>query len=95
MATPLSLRTILLQMKLELNNHDITVTIGVPREDVTINECYDMFASCLIGITFRQQQIDNYILEKAEELSEDIDLNKIITFNDKESEDYSFKSCKD
>ena len=82
-------------MKLELNNHDITVTIGVPREDVTINECYDMFASCLIGITFTQDQINNYIIDKARELSEELDFDKIIRWNDKESEDYSFESCKD
>lgn len=58
-------------MRLELSNHDITVTIGVPREDVTISEWYDMFASCLIGVTFTQEQINNYIIDKAEELSED------------------------
>lgn len=78
-------------MEIRLSNHDITVTIGVPREDVTIQECFDMFASCMIGITFTQEQINNYIIDKAEELSEDAK----ITWNDKESEDDYFESCKD
>lgn len=85
-------------MRLELSNHDITVTIGVPREDVTINECFDMFTSCLIGVSFTKEQIDNYIIDKAEELSEDaknVSFDKIITWNDKESEDDYFESCKD
>ena len=63
-----------MQMKLELNNHDITITVGIPREDVTISEWYDMFGACLIGITFTQEQINNYILDKAQELSEDVPL---------------------
>jgi len=71
-------------MKIEVSSYDRTVTISVPQNDVTISEWYDMFASCLIGITFRQEQIDNYILDKAEELSEDVkttSFDEIIRWN--------------
>jgi hypothetical protein len=63
-------------MKIEVNSYDRTVTIGVPQNDVTISEWYDMFASCLIGVTFTQEQINNYIIDKANELSEDVPLCK-------------------
>lgn len=64
-------------MKIEVNSYDKTVTISVPQSDVTIDEWYDMFASCLIGVTFTQQQINNYIIDKANELSEDVPLCKL------------------
>ena len=63
-------------MKLQVENHDITVIISKPYGDVTITEWYDMFASCLIGVTFTQEQINNYIIDKANELLEDVTLCK-------------------
>lgn len=69
-------------MQIKLESHGITVTVSSQYNDVTISEWFEAFRTCLIGISFVPEQIDNYIIEKANELEE-------------ESEDYGIESCKD
>lgn len=58
-------------MELTLKMHETKITIEQEYDDITIDEMFNHFNSLLIGVTFSQAQIDNYILEKAEELQEE------------------------
>jgi len=60
-------------MELTLKMHDVQMTILKEFDDCTIDEMYQMFGALLISATYSQTQIDNYIIEKAEELREDED----------------------
>jgi hypothetical protein len=58
-------------MELSLKMHETRMTIEQQYDDITIDEMFNYFNSLLISATFSQTQIDNYIIEKAEELQED------------------------
>lgn len=58
-------------MELTLKMHETKITIEQEYDDITIDEMFNHFNSLLIGVTFSQAQIDNYILERAEELQEE------------------------
>lgn len=60
-------------MELTLKMHDVEMIIKKEYDDVTIDEMYQMFGALLISATYSQTQIDNYIIDKAEELREDED----------------------
>lgn len=60
-------------MELTLKMHDAEMTIKKEYDDTAIDEMYQMFAALLISASYSQTQIDNYIIDKAEELREDED----------------------
>ena len=66
-------------MELMLKMHDVEMIIKKEYDDNTIDEMYQMFGALLISATYSQAQIDNYIIEKAEELREDIEEDLIFT----------------
>ena len=66
-------------MELMLKMHDVEMIIKKEYDDNTIDEMYQMFGALLISATYSQAQIDNYIIEKAEELREDIEDDLIFT----------------
>ena len=55
-------------MEITIKNYDIKVTVSNDEEGLSMSEAFDMFFTCLRGITFQQVQIDNYIRDKAEEI---------------------------
>jgi hypothetical protein len=55
-------------MQLTLKHYDITTIIEMP-DDISIDEIFEQFNALLISATFQQVTIDNWIIEKAEELS--------------------------
>ena len=50
-----------------MKSYDITVTVKKD-EDATVSDVFDMFLTCMLGITYQQSTLDDYIIEKAEEL---------------------------
>jgi hypothetical protein len=71
---------------ISVKNSDGEVIIN--REDgMTIDELYNDFNAIAIALTYQQVQVDNYIMEKAEELNNDIEfkVESILQENLKES----------
>ena len=62
-------------MELSLKMHETKTTIEQQYDDITIDEMFNMFSALLISATFSQTQIDNYIIDKANELKEEEDFN--------------------
>ena len=58
-------------MELTLKMHDVEMIIKKEYDDTTINEMFQLFGALLISATYSQAQIDNYIIEKSEELQEE------------------------
>jgi hypothetical protein len=54
-------------MKIFLKHYEIKVTIDMP-DDVTLDEVFEQFNALLIFATFQQESINNWIIEKADEL---------------------------
>ena len=57
-------------MQLTIKHYDISATIQTS-DDITLDEVMQQFNALLISATFSQVQIDNWIIEKAEELLQD------------------------
>jgi len=55
-------------MQLTLKHYGITTNIEMP-DDITIDEIFEQFNALLISATFQQVSIDNWIIEKADELT--------------------------
>lgn len=57
---------------ISVKNSDGEVIIN--REDgMTIDELYNDFNAIAIALTYQQVQVDNYIIERAEELNNEIE----------------------
>ena len=56
-------------MQLTIKHFDISATIETS-DDITLDEIMTQFNALLISATFSQGQINNWIIEKAEELLE-------------------------
>ena len=63
-------------MEIIIKNYDTIVTIKREQDDLNLDETFDMIRAALIGISWLPSQIDDYIIEKAEELKQNIN-NKI------------------
>jgi hypothetical protein len=57
-------------MQLTIKHYDISATIQTS-DDITLDEVMNQFNALLISATFSQVQIDNWIIDKAEELIQD------------------------
>lgn len=55
-------------MQLTIKHYDISATIETS-DDITLDEIMTQFNALLISATFSQAQINNWIIEKAEELT--------------------------
>jgi hypothetical protein len=55
-------------MQLTLKHYDITISVETS-DDITIDDLYHQFNALLISATFSQEQINNWIIDKAEELN--------------------------
>ena len=55
-------------MEITMKSYDITVTVKKDDEGVAVSEAFDMFLTCMLGITYQQSTLDDYIIELAEEL---------------------------
>jgi len=57
-------------MQISLKHYNITATIDMP-DDVSLDEVFEQFNALLISATFQQESINNWIIEKADELKLD------------------------
>ena len=55
-------------MEITIKHYDTTVTVKKDQEDLSIDEMFEMINIALIGISWQQDTINDYIIEKAEEL---------------------------
>ena len=56
-------------MQISLKHYEITATIDMPN-DVSLDEVFEQFNALLISATFQQESINNWIIEKADELNQ-------------------------
>jgi hypothetical protein len=56
-------------MQISLKHYEIKVTIDMP-DDVSLDEVFEQFNALLISATFQQESINNWIIEKADELNQ-------------------------
>lgn len=57
-------------MEITIKHYGTTISVKKDYEDVNMEEVFQMISSALIGVSWQQSQIDEYIIEKAEELKE-------------------------
>jgi hypothetical protein len=57
-------------MQISLKHYGITITVDMP-DDVSLDEVFEQFNALLISATFQQETINNWIIEKADELKND------------------------
>jgi hypothetical protein len=56
-------------MQISLKHYEIKVTIDMP-DDVSLDEVFEQFNALLISATFQQESINQWIIEKADELNQ-------------------------
>lgn len=57
-------------MKLELTTYGKKISLETEHDDVSVDEYFDAFKTLLIGVTFSERTINEFIIELAEELKE-------------------------
>ena len=55
-------------MEITMKSYDMTVIVKNDDEGATVQDVFDMFLTCMLGITYQQSTLDDYIIEMAEEL---------------------------
>ena len=48
---------------LQIINHGVTVSVTIDHSDVTIGEMFDAFKAAMVGITFSEEQIRDYMAQ--------------------------------
>jgi len=57
-------------MQISLKHYGITITVEMP-DDSSLDEVFEQFNALLISATFQQATINQWIIEKADELNND------------------------
>lgn len=58
-------------MEIIFKQYDTVVSVKKDFDDVSLEEVFHMINTALIGVSWQQCQIDEYIIEKAESLNQD------------------------
>lgn len=56
--------------KLTITNYGITAAVCYDHNDVSLEQWYDAFRGCLVGVGFTEEQLENFVLEIAESISD-------------------------
>jgi hypothetical protein len=56
-------------MQISLKHYGMTITVEMP-DDSSLDELFEQFNALLISATFQQESINNWIIEKADELNQ-------------------------
>ena len=56
--------------KLSLSTNDTTISIEFDNWDVDLDQYFQAFKTLLVGATFMEEQIDHWIIDKGELLSD-------------------------
>jgi hypothetical protein len=62
--------------KLSLTTDGTTISIEFDNFDVDLNQYFQAFKTLLVGATFTEKQVNNWIIDEAEILSKDDDTPK-------------------
>ena len=62
--------------KLSLSTKDTTMSIEFDNWDIDLDQYFQAFKTLLIGATFQESQIDHWIIDEGEMLSENDDTSK-------------------
>ena len=62
--------------KLSLSTNDTTMSIEFDNWDVDLDQYFQAFKTLMVGATFTEEQVDHWIIDEAEILSEDNDTPK-------------------
>jgi hypothetical protein len=62
--------------KLSLSTNDTTMSIEFDNWDIDLDQYFQAFKTLLIGATFQESQIDHWIIDEGEMLSENDDTSK-------------------
>jgi hypothetical protein len=57
-------------MEIIIKHYDTIVTVKKDHEYITMDEVFKMVNAALIGVSWMQSQIDDYIVEWADEIKE-------------------------
>lgn len=55
---------------LSILSHGVTASIDFDNKDVTVGEMFDAFKSAMIGVSYTESQINDYIKQLAYELTD-------------------------
>ena len=55
-------------MEIKIKHYDTIVTIKIEHDNLSLEETFDILNAALLDISWQQNQINDYINEKAEEL---------------------------
>lgn len=58
-------------MKLQLESYSKKYTVETDYDDVSLEDYFDMFIRLLVQATFNQNQIEQFIVDLADEFKED------------------------
>jgi hypothetical protein len=50
---------------LSITNHNVTVSVSFDHSDLTIGELFEAFKAAMVGITFTEEQIREYVIQLA------------------------------
>jgi hypothetical protein len=56
-------------MKIQLHIHETTISVERESDDLNIDDMFQVFKTLLIGASFEQETINDWILEKSQQLS--------------------------
>jgi len=62
--------------KLSLSTNDTTMSIEFDNWDIDLDQYFQAFKTLLVGVTFTEEQIDHWIIDEGEMLSENNDTPK-------------------
>jgi N-acetylglucosamine-6-phosphate deacetylase len=48
---------------LQIINHGVTISVTIDHSDVTIGEMFDAFKAAMVGITFSEEQMRDYMAQ--------------------------------
>jgi hypothetical protein len=52
---------------LSITNHGLTVSVSFDHSDITIGEMFEAFKAAMVGITFSEEQVREYVIQLAYE----------------------------
>jgi hypothetical protein len=66
--------------KLSLSTNDTTMSIEFDNWDIDLDQYFQAFKTLLIGATFQESQINHWIIDEGEMLSENDEIDKANIF---------------
>jgi hypothetical protein len=62
--------------KLSLSTNDTTMSIEFDNWDIDLDQYFQAFKTLLVGATFTEEQVDNWIIDEGEVLASDKEIDR-------------------